>query len=93
MSQRYEEKFKLDIVQRHTEGASIKSLARDFGVDRTTVKVWIRRYSSSQSFVKKDNLTKLERENKELKEENKRLREENYHLQQAALILWKKKEQ
>jgi transposase-like protein len=91
MPQRYEEEFKLKVVQRHAAGEATNSLARELNIDRKTVRSWIRRYSHSGTFVKKDNMTKLEREVFELRKENKRLREENHHLQQAALILWQRK--
>ena len=91
MPQRYEEEFKLNVVQRHAAGESTNALARELNIDRKTVRLWIRRYSNTGTFVKKDNMTKLEREVFELRNEVKRLREENHHLQQAALILWQRK--
>jgi transposase len=92
MPQRYEEEFKLKVVQRHAAGEVTNALARELNIDRKTVRLWIKRYSNSGTFVKSDNMTKLEREVLELRKENKRLLEENHHLQQAALILWQKKE-
>lgn len=49
MAKRYEEDFKKQIVALYNNGKSLADLNRDYGIAKSTIKVWIERYNSSSS--------------------------------------------
>ena len=70
----YGKEFKRNIVRRHIEeGKTIKSLAEEYGVSKTSIKIWCKEFSEEcQNKAKKDSTAKNELE---LMKENRQLRE------------------
>lgn len=90
MSKRYEEEFKKQIVALYNNGKSLADLNREYGIAKSTIKVWVERYNDSGSFNVNDNRTEEEKELIKLRKRVKQLEMENDILKQAALILGKK---
>ncbi len=86
----YSEQFKRDSVTLYesTEGASLKSVAAELGINRNTLKSWVARFSSNPRAGSADDspaaaLTDAERI-RQLERDNARLREERDILRRAA---------
>jgi len=86
----YEDAFKRQIVALAQTGKRASEIAKEYGVSKGTVNVWIRNYANSGSFRAADNVPPLEKELKSLQKENKQLKMENDILKQAALIMARK---
>ncbi len=86
----YEEQFKKQIVSLYNNGKSLADLNRDYGVAKSTISTWVKRYNNSMSFDINDNRTEEEKELIALRKKVKELEMENDILKQAALILGKK---
>lgn len=97
MAQKYYEKeFKRNIVRRHIEeGETIRNLAEEYGVSKTSIKMWCKKFSEEcQTKAKKDpnakNELELMKENRRLREELAESRKENLFLKKAAAFFAKK---
>ena len=90
MAKRYEEGFKKQIVALYNNGKSLADLNREYGIAKSTIKVWAERYNDSGSFNVNDNRSEEEKELIRLRKKVKQLEMENDILKQAALILGKK---
>jgi transposase len=90
MAKRYEEEFKKQIVALYNNGKSLADLNREYGIAKSTIKVWVERYNDSGSFNVNDNRSEEEKELIRLRKKVKQLEMENDILKQAALILGKK---
>jgi len=89
---RYTEEFKKQIVELRKSGKSGVELARDYGITKTTIYDWEKKYDNSGSFKLSDNLSDEEKELRKLRKENKQLKMEVDILKQAALIMGRKGE-
>ena len=89
MAKRYEEEFKKQIVALYNNGKSLADLNREYGIAKSTIKVWVERYNDSGSFNVNDNRSEEEKELIRLRKKVKQLEMENDILKQAALILGK----
>lgn len=56
----YEEQFKKQIVSLYNNGKSLADLNRDYGVAKSTISTWVKRYNNSMSFDINDNRTEEE---------------------------------
>ncbi len=90
MAKRYKEEFKKQLVSLYNNGKSLADLNREYGISKSTISTWIKRYNESGSFNIDDNRTEEEKELIELRKKVKDLEMENDILKQAALILGKK---
>ena len=90
MAKRYGEEFKKQMVALYNNGKSLADLNREYGITKSTIKVWVERYNDSGSFNVNDNRTEEEKELIKLRKRVKQLEMENDILKQAALILGKK---
>ena len=90
MAKRYGEEFKKQMVALYNNGKSLADLNREYGIAKSTIKVWVERYNDSGSFNVNDNRTEEEKELIKLRKRVKQLEMENDILKQAALILGKK---
>ncbi len=88
---RYEDEFKLMIIQKNKEGQSVTSLAKEFNVGVSTIHKWINMYNNTQSFKEADQLTDEQKEIATLKKELKQKDMELDILKQAALIMGQKR--
>ena len=86
----YTEEFKKQIVQLSKSGRSANSIAKDYGVSKSSVMKWVRDFNNSGSFKAKDNRTPEENELIELRKRVKELEMEADILKQAALIMARK---
>ncbi len=68
---KYEDEFKLMIIQKNKEGQSVTSLANEFNVGVSTVHKWINTYNNTKSFREADQLTEEQKEIIKLKKELK----------------------
>lgn len=83
----YTDEFREQIVRMVKNGKSVLSIHREYGVTKTSIYEWIRKYENSGSFRDRDNRSAEEVELIALRKENKRLLMENDILKQAALIM------
>ncbi len=88
---RYEDEFKLMIIQKNKEGQSVTNLAKEFNVGMSTIHKWINMYNNSQSFRESDQLSDEQKEINKLKKELKQKDMELDILKQAALIMGQKR--
>ncbi len=86
----YTDEFKLQIINLCNNGKSYNSVAKEYGIAKSTVYKWVQNYNSSGSFKAKDNASSSEKELLKLQKEIKQLRMENDILKQAALIIGRK---
>ncbi len=68
---KYEDEFKLMIIQKNKEGQSVTSLANEFNVGVSTIHKWINMYNNTKSFREADQLTEEQKEIIKLKKELK----------------------
>lgn len=88
---RYDEDFKKKLVKVYNQGNySYRSLSSEYGVSVPTIRTWVLRYNTSNSFEIEGNLTDEDKEVINLKERVKQLEAENDILKKAALLLGKK---
>lgn len=64
---RYDADFKAQLLELHSNGRSISSLADSFGVDKNLLYRWKREALNSQSSVSQEHLQEIKRLRKELK--------------------------
>ncbi len=88
---KYEDEFKLMIIQKNKEGQSVTSLANEFNVGVSTIHKWINMYNNTKSFREADQLTEEQKEIIKLKKELKQKDMELDILKQAALIMGQKR--
>ena len=86
----YTDEFKRQIVNLVKSGKSSSSVAKEYGVAKSSVTKWVRDYNKSGSFRAKDNRTPEENELIELRKRVKELEMEADILKQAALIMARK---
>ena len=86
----YTEEFKNQIVMLVKSGRSSNSVAKEYGISKSSVTKWVRDYNNSGSFKAKDNRTPEENELIELRKRVKELEMEADILKQAALIMARK---
>ncbi len=68
---KYEDEFKIMIIQKNKEGQSVTSLANEFNVGVSTIHKWINMYNNTKSFREADQLTEEQKEIIKLKKELK----------------------
>jgi len=79
----YRQEFKEAAVRLVTEeGYTLAKAAKHLGVDRTTLRDWIKKLAPKSPVAK--NITELEAENRRLRKENDRLRMEREILKKAT---------
>lgn len=89
-SQNYTDEFKRQIVELVKSGKSSSSVAKEYGVAKSSVTKWVRDFNNSGSFKAKDNRTPEENEMIALRKHVKELEMEVDILKQAALIMARK---
>lgn len=88
-TQRFTDDYKKEIVKLITElGKKPTEVARDIGVTATSVRRWVKQYSThgEAAFPGKGNLRPADAEQKALEKENKELKEEIAILKKAMGI-------
>ena len=83
----YTDEFREQIVKLIMSGKSAIQIANEYGITKTTVYNWTKKYKNSGSFRDKENRSVGEEELIRLRKENKQLRMEVDLLKQAALIM------
>ncbi|MCM1508641.1 MAG: IS3 family transposase [Ruminococcus flavefaciens] len=86
----YTEEFKKQIVMLVKSGKSSNSVAKEYGISKSSVTKWVRDFNNSGSFKAKDNRTPEENDLIELRKRIKELEMEADILKQAALIMIRK---
>lgn len=73
MSKHYDEQFKKEIAKEYIKGASVKKLHEKYGVNKTSIYEWSRKYSNEcpNTTDNKDSVTTA----KEIRELNLRIKE------------------
>lgn len=89
-SKKYTDEFKKQIVMLYKNGKSGPELSKEYGMTKSAIYDWAKKYDNSGSFKASDNISVELRRLKELEKENKQLRMENDILKQAALIMARK---
>lgn len=77
-------------MQLTKSGKSANSIAKEYGISKSSVTKWVRDYNNSGSFKAKDNRTPEENELIELRKRVKELEMESDIFKQAALIMARK---
>ena len=90
MSKHYDEQFKKEIAKEYINGASVKELHEKYGVNKTSIYDWSRKYSNEchNNTDNKDSIATA----KEIRELNLRIKElekENSFLKKAAAFFAK----
>ena len=74
----YDEDFKKTIVNLYENGKGISELSREYGVGKSTIDSWIKKYktiiTSTGETTTNDEILKLQKENQEIKTENEILK-------------------
>lgn len=69
----YEEDFKKTIVNLYENGKGISELSREYGVGKSTIDSWIKKYktitTSTGETTTNDEILKLQKKNRELEQE------------------------
>lgn len=86
----YTDEFKRQIVALVKSGKSSNSVAKEYGISKSSVTKWVRDFNNSGSFKAKDNRTPEENELIALRKRVKELEMEADILKQAALIMARK---
>lgn len=86
----YTDEFKRQIVELAKNGKSSGTIAKEYGIAKSSVTKWVRDFNNSGSFRAKDNRTPEENELIELRKRVKELEMEADILKQAALIMARK---
>ena len=91
----YSTEFKLEAIKLFESGnLTISEVARDLDVHHTSLRAWIKEYSSkgSDAFPGHGRLSDAETENKRLRKENAKLKKERDFLKKAATFFAKESE-
>ena len=86
----YTDEFKKQIVALVKNGKSSNSVAKEYGIAKSSVTKWVRDFNNSGSLKAKDNRTPEENELIALRKRVKELEMEADILKQAALIMARK---
>ena len=74
----YEEEFKKTVVSLYENGKGISELSREYGVGKSTIDSWIKKYktitTSTGEVTNNDEILKLQKKNRELEQENEILK-------------------
>ena len=74
----YDEDFKKTIVNLYENGKGISELSREYGVGKSTIDSWIKKYktiiTSTGETTTNDEILKLQKKNRELEQENEILK-------------------
>ena len=74
----YDEDFKKTIVNLYENGKSISELSREYGVGKSTIDSWIKKFktitTSTGETTNNDEILKLQKKNRELELENEILK-------------------
>lgn len=91
MSKQYDEEFKKEIVSEYLKGTSINNLFITYGVAKSTVSGWIRKYSEECHYTKPQNTEKniSPEEWRALNKKIAELEKENNFLKKAAAFFAK----
>lgn len=69
----YDEEFKKTVVSLYESGKGISELSREYGIGKSTIDSWIKKYetitSSTGEVTNNDEILKLQRKNRELEQE------------------------
>ena len=91
MNKKYDEEFKKEIVYEYQKGATLTDIFKTYGVPKSTVTVWIKKYSEechySKPQTKENNIS-----SEELRALNRKISElekENNFLKKAAAFFAK----
>lgn len=93
MAQKYEVEFKKQVVHAYMQGASYPKLEKEYGVAKSTISGWVRKYSEECEYT-----SKSQSDNpyaKEIHDLNKKIAElekENLFLKKAAAFFAKELE-
>lgn len=90
MAVRYEDDFKIKMVELYNAGKPSKEIVAEYGMSKTILNQWIKSYNTNKSFKAKDNRSDEENEMIALRKKVKQLEMENDILKQAALIMARK---
>ena len=83
----YTDEFREQIVKLVKRGKEVSEIHKEYGMSKSTITNWLRKYENSGSFREKDNRSAEETELIGLRKENKQLKMEVDILKQAALIM------
>ena len=86
----YTDEFKRQIVELVKNGKSSNSVAKEYGIAKSSVTKWVRDFNNSGPFRARDNSTPEENELIELRKRVKELEMEADILKQAMLIMARK---
>lgn len=89
-SKRYEDSFKLKLVQLVNSGQSLNSVAKEYKVFPSTLYSWVHKYNGTLKPTGKEALSDEQRQIIALEKEIKRVSLERDILKEAALIFAKK---
>lgn len=91
MRKRYDDQFKQQMVKLYlSEGRTYRSLQEEYGVDKATLRAWVKAYEdASSSDPAIANESELMRQNRELKRKNAELEKENLFLKKTAAFFAK----
>lgn len=84
---RYTEEFKVKMVELVNAGKSATEIVREYGMARSALDKWVKKYNNTGSFKAQDNRTEEENELIALRKQVKQLEMEHDILKQAALIM------
>lgn len=69
----YDEEFKKTVVSLYESGKGISELSREYGIGKSTIDSWIKKYktitTSTGKVTNNDEILKLQRKNRELEQE------------------------
>lgn len=86
---KYDEEFKIHIVELYESGQKQAHLAKEYNINPTSIATWVKNYRRSGSFKAKDNMTEEQKEIKRLKSELKDKQMEIDVLKKAMVIMSK----
>ena len=91
MRKRYDDQFKQQMVKLYlSEGMTYRSLQEEYGVDKATLRTWVKSYEDScSSNTLNASESELMRQNKELKRKNAELEKENIFSKKTATFFAK----
>lgn len=92
MSKIYHEEFKKQIVAEYIKGNSYPKLSEEYGVAKSTILGWVRKYSEECQYIKPQTTNHVTDTAKELRELNKKIAElekENLFLKKAVAFFAK----
>ena len=93
--QHYEPEFKNKIVRHHIEeGRTLKSLAKEYGIAKSTISIWCKKFGEEcqqKALSNSEALNELElmKENRRLRAELEEAKKENLFLKKAAAFFAK----